>query len=316
MSLEEAKDFCNLADLRKYFGNVSWAWRNWIPVGHITLLAGETGIGKSWLMACLMAALTGDASWPDRARAKNSCKVLLVETEAFRGPYAERLAALGVPDEAVITPHNDPTFIPDFQKDEKLILETARKYRCGAISVDSLSGGHGLDENSAEMRRILRTLGNWAAALSIPLIACHHTRKKGIFESQRVTLDRIRGSSTITQFCRSVVGLWKPNPGPTKSVRVEVVKSNFCKPPRAFGFTISDAGLTFCEPPEELRDVTAVDKAAEFLSRELQESPQIYSALSEKAEPLGISKDSLYRAKGNLEVITVDGKWHLPGDFR
>lgn len=303
--------YCTMADLRNFFGSIQWAWRWWVPVGHITMLAGNTGIGKSWLAAAYIGALTGCKPWPDGTLAENRRKVLLLETESFRGPWAERLEVLGIPDELVITPGEDPTFIPDLLRDEELILQVVQEQDCGAILVDSLSGGHALDENSPEMKRLLGTLAHWGALMNVPVVTVHHARKRASHEASKMTLDRVRGSSTITQFCRTVVGLWQPDENYGKPVRADMIKTNF-KPQPSFGFTLSDDGIDFGEPPEEPKEVTAVDRAVEFLRIELRGTAQAYNDLLEKAEPQGISKNSLYRARRRLGVVTVDGLWQFP----
>lgn len=302
--------FCTMADLRRFFGSIQWAWQWWVPIGHITMIAGNTGIGKSWLAAAYIGALTGCMPWPDGTPASEPRRVLLLETESFRGPWAERLEILGIPDELVITPSEDPTFVPDLLRDEKLILQVAREQNCGAMLTDSLSGGHALDENSQEMKQLLGKLAHWGALLSMPITTVHHARKRASHESSKMTLDRVRGSSAITQFCRTVVGLWQPEEGFGKPVRADMIKTNF-KPQPSFGFTLSDDGIDFGQAPEEAQEVTAVDRAVEFLQVELREEPQPYGDLLERAEPQGISKNSLYRARRRLGVVTVDGLWSL-----
>lgn len=308
---QEPAGYCTMADLRKFFGSIKWTWQWWVPVGHVTMIAGNTGIGKSWLAAAYIGALTGCMPWPDGTPANGDRRVLLLETESFRGPWAERLEILGIPDEMVITPSDDPTFIPDLLRDEKLILQVAQEQNCGALLTDSLSGGHALDENSQEMKKLLGKLAHWGAILNVPIITVHHARKRAAHEASKMTLDRVRGSSTITQFCRTVVGLWQPDEGFGNPVRADMIKTNF-KPQPSFGFSLSDDGIDFRQAPEEAKEVTAVDRAAEFLQVELRSEPQAYSDLLEKAEPQGISKNSLYRARERLAIVTVDGLWSLP----
>lgn len=306
-----APNYISLREIRDYFGSVTWEWEGYIPVGHITLLAGESGVGKSWLLAYLIAAHLGIQPYPTGYGVGAGNRVLLVETEELRGVYAERLASLGVPDDAVILPGSDPTYTPAIARDEAMLMDIAQSMGCSMIVVDSLSGGHSLEENSAEMRSVLLVLARMASALNVPMLVAHHTRKKGAFESAEITLDRVRGSSAIVQFARSVLGLWKPDPN-FNTVRVESLKSSFAKKPAPFGFTISEDGLTFTDAPEVPREPTAVDKAIEFLRVRLAREPKRYQELQEAAESEGISKNSLYKAKEALGVITINGKWSLP----
>lgn len=304
-----------LAEIREHFGSVSWAWQNWIPNGHLTLLAGITGIGKSYFASALIAAFTGAQTFPDGSRPSHTGKVLLVETEEFRGVYAQRLASLGVKDEDVLlpAPGGDLTYLPNLATDAPLLTSIAQAEGCIAVVVDSLSGGHTLDENSSEMRSVLLSLAQIASLLKIPILVVHHLRKRSSFEPVNATLDRVRGSSAIPQFCRSVLGLWKPNE-PDDSVRVESLKCSFAARPKPFGFRATESGLVFCDAPEEPRSETATDRAVEFLRVELRREPQRFTELLGKAEPLGISQRTLYRAREALRVVVIEGKWGLPAE--
>jgi len=301
------------AEIRRAFGSVSWCWPGWIPVGHVTMIAGPQGVGKSFLAASLIAVIGGVVTrWPDRVGLtdqKTGCAVLC-DTEEMRGVYAERLAALGA-HEVFVCP-GDVHYVPKLPDDLETVRELAVSLDAAAVVVDSLSGGHCLDENSAAMRSVLQELVALAGALQLPVIVVHHTRKRSQLESVKLTLDRVRGSSAITQFCRSVIGCYRLDDGNDGPVRVEVLKSSFCKPPDPFGFTISDAGLCFCEAPELDKPMSATDRAAEWLRMELQREPQSAAGLIAKAKAELISERTLYRARDRLGIVTHDGLWALP----
>jgi len=304
--------FLTIGQIGKFFGSVTWAWNGYIPNGHLTLLAGETGVGKSWLLAALIACHLGYMSFPDGfTPSPPGRRVLLVETEEMRGAYWERLQNLGVADDAVILPGDDPTHLPSIIGDAEVIEKIAVQNDVTMLVVDSLSGGHAIDENSAEMRGVLQILAGIASRLRIPALIAHHPRKRNAFESAAITLDRIRGSSTITQFCRSVFGIYKPDATLT-AARVESLKSSFCAPPAPFGFTIKDDRLAFTEAPQPPKEETALDRAVEFLRAELRAEPKRFSDLLEAAEAWGISKNTLYRAREALRIVTVNGYWSLP----
>lgn len=314
-----------LEEIRAYFGDVQWAWPGWIPVGHLTLIAGAQGEGKSYLAARLAASVTGcTEEWPDGlhfgelegwAAERLPGRVLLVETEEMRGVYAERWERMGVKAPWVIFGPGDETHLPDLLGEAEEIERLAHEEAVEAIIVDSLSGGHGLKETGAEMRQLLKRYSAMAGRLNIPVIVVHHVRKKRELESTQVTLDRVRGSTTITQFCRSVIALHRLEDGDqTSPVRVESIKSTFCAPPEPFGFTVTDRGLVFGEAPEAIRPVTQQDKAADLLLTLLKSGPVASSKLYEEAEGAGISKRTLKIAKKNLGVVAnrqggASGHW-------
>ena len=294
------------------FGSVSWAWPEWIPNGYVSLLVGETGVGKSYLAAALIAAFTGARKLPDGARAHSTGPVVLVETEDMRGPFAERLLLLGVGLQGVrilapdLTVHYTPTLDGDAQRLAHVAYETDAV----AIVVDSLAGGHTLDENSSEMKRVLTALGKLAATTGVPVVAVHHLRKKGQWDSGKATLDRVRGSNTITQFARSVLGLWVPDEE-SGTVRVDCLKASFARKPPAFGFNITGAGVEYCEAPSERASASPRDAAADFLRQALSDGPRPSADLRAEAEKAGIAKNTLYRAAEPVGVVTENGLWRL-----
>lgn len=301
-------------DVSEFYGSVAWLWADRIPAGHVTLIVGETGVGKSHLAAHLIAAIAGAQPFPDGSRAPKTGRVLLIETEDFRGAYAQRLRALRVPEDAILLPAGDrtePTYVPNLLRDEQMIERIASRHEVAAILVDSLSGGHSLDENTADMRRVLQTLTALAGKVGVPVIAVHHLRKRSVHEPVGVSLDRIRGSSVIAQFCRSVIALWVPD-ADSGTVRADCVKASFCPKPLPFAFDILQEGLAFVPVPEEPRPRTARDDAVDFLRLELAGGGKTRVELVALAGDVGIAARTLDRAKLSIGVRVEDGRWTLP----
>lgn len=309
--------YVTLADIRTFYGSVRMAWPGWIPAGHVSLIVGPESAGKSYLAAYLAATFAGRLpTWPDGAQFDGvPGPVVLVDTEEMRGAYAERVVAPGVGDDDILalsTPDRSACYTPTLPRDLGLLEDLAAERKCSAVVVDSLSGGHALDENSAAMRTLLQGLVGLAGRLRVPVIAVHHTRKRSTMEPVRLSLNRVRGSSTITQFCRSVVAVYRiDEDNPEAPSRVESLKFSFGKPPEPFGFTITDDGMEFHEAPEEERPMTATDRAAEFLRVELRRRPQRYTELLQRGEAQGVSRWSMYQARDALGVVVVNGFWSL-----
>jgi len=307
----------NLAQVRAFFGSIEWVWPSWIPKGHVTMIAGPQATGKSYYSAALAATLTGAClTWPDGEKYQGAIgHVVLVDTESMRGATAERLLAMGVKDDDVVLPvvNQDVTYISRLPQDLAAIERIIQESGANAVIIDSLSGGHRLDENSAAMGTLLQAFSALAARLQITVIVIHHVNKRRETESVRLTLDRVRGSTTITQYCRSVIGMYRLEErdlaGP---VRIEPIKGNFCAPPKAIGMQISGTGVVFVDAPENDRVLTSVDTAEAFLRQLLQREPLRFSEVLHQAQVLGVGKDSLYRAKKRAKVQTVKGFWTLP----
>jgi len=307
-------------DVSKCYGAVTWLWPRFIPNGHVTLLVGPQGGGKSFLAAHLMAVVTaGLEAWPDgEPYTGGAGEVILVETESMRGETMRRCEAAGGVLTRVKFPSSDPLYIPTLPKDVARIEELADFTRARLIVIDSLSGGAAGDENSGgDMRTVLTRLAALAARLNVGVLAVHHLRKKSQLEPDRPTLDRVRGSSAISQYARSVIALWRPDGESDGPVRVESLKSSFCKPPEPFGFTIGDNGLTFGDAPDvEPKAATVHERACEFLRVELQSGPRRAADILHDAELAGYSRPTLYKAKSALRVVSVQRptgwEWGLP----
>lgn len=313
----------HLSDLGR-IAQVNWLWERWIPHGCLTLVVGEGGVGKTWLVNYIIACAYGDRQWPDSTTSKGY-KTCLIETEHFRGEYHKRLASMGVKaDEILSLPYppegiTEPDwFIPSLPNDlHKLVEPTIATGGPWIVVVDSLAGAHELDENSAEMRSLLQALSGVASKYDTAVIAAHHLRKKNPNAPafQPVDMDRIRGSSTIAQFARSIIGLSQfTSDGP---VRVEVIKSNYAKKPPAFGFYIEDDGFHLSEtPPEAPRKETQVDKACDLLLALLRKRPMRVTKLQEETESAGLSWITMKRAKTRLRINAVKKEnrwwWSLP----
>ena len=226
--------------------------------------------------------------------------------------YWERFKAMGLPPRSVVLLGSEPWYLPKLPDDAIKIKQVVDHYGTDLVILDSLSGGHVLDENSAEMRSILQVLAQLAAVTRTAVVVVHHTRKRSMLESASVTIDRVRGSSTITQFARSVIALWRwEEHGLEAAVRVEQIKNNLGKPQQPIGFLIGDRGLLFGRAPEEAKPYTALDEAVDFLQEALAE-PTPVSALYQQAEAAGISKTTLKRARKHLncEVYQECKTWY------
>lgn len=170
------------------------------------------------------------------------------------------------------------------------------------VFIDALRGAHRLDENSSEMFALMARLQAVACDCGIAVVVCHRLRKKGQFEPAEVTLDRVRGSSAITQVPRVVIGASRPVAG-LDTVRLEEVKDNLAARPEPFGMTITDTGPIFGAAPETPAPVTARHSAEGFLLKALKHGERRAGELMDEAEALGINKRTLQWAMATLGLV-------------
>ena len=181
---------------------------------------------------------------------------------------------------------------------------------------DSFSAGFSGEENTNAALAPMQRLSEIVTELRKPLILIHHLRKKGRGDAAaRVTLDDVRGHSSITQTPVVFIALSKPDPEQKDARRLEVIKNNLAVEPEPLGFTIgtTDGRITFTDSvPEIPRPQTKLQDAIDFLLELLARGAMPEAAIREQAERQGINARTLARAKKKLGVVSIkdgSGGW-------
>jgi len=305
-------------DMAALIGPIVWDWVGWLVKGMLTIVASESGVGKSALMLRIASCyLTGD-NWPDGAEfTAEKGKILWAEAEAAQAINLERATAWGLPLSKIVTPvdpledlklnfpdHKDALYAKAMLPDVKLII------------VDSLSGADARAEKSSEDALTVQWLAALARDAGKPVLVSHHLRKRSLFDGDRIDLDRLRGSSAIVQTARIVWALDVPDPGAKDVKRMQVVKSNLAKFPEPLGLAIDGDGVRFTDAPEEPKTETLTDKAADLLMSLLMSKPMLASEIQDEINQAGISWRTAMRAKKSLGINSLkrngDWFWTLP----
>jgi hypothetical protein len=309
------------ADLEQVVGPVRWAWSDWLPEGFLTMNVGEQETGKSILMLRIATCFLRGDPWPDGTPyTGEKGKVVWAEAEASQAMNLQRAKNWALPIENILHPLADP--LEDIQLNaanhRRAIAALARRPDVRLIVVDSLSGGHREQEQSASgMIPTVKWLAELARDTGKHVILTHHLRKRGMLDSNdHVTLDRVRGSSGITQMARMVWALDTPDPNLPEDRRLSVIKSNLAPKPDPLGFRIGSDGLVFGDAPEPPRQETQVDRAIELLQTILNDGPVASTVLKGEADGAAISWNTMKRAKAKLGVVAKRESnrwfWALP----
>lgn len=302
---------CTMADVIRLLPSIEWLWSGWLPRGLITLLIGVPGVGKTSLGLEIARCVVEPRRWPDDAPGPSKPhKVIWCDTESAQAVVASRIAVWGLPAEKFVLPLADPleTFCLH-DKSHQAALETRiRSEQPDLIVLDSLSGAHRLDENSAQqMKPLCEYIAGIAKDYHIGLLAIHHVRKAHIGEDARINLDRVRGSSVFIQFFRSILAMQEIGGALEFSVR----KLNMGEKPDPVGIVIHEYGLDFIEAPELKGE--PLDQALEFLRCTLTTIPMpVREIVIPKARSEGIGKRQLYKAKRILGVQGSRNGWSFP----
>ena len=306
-------------DLGELLPSISWLWPNWLPRGFIALLAAVTGIGKSavalWIARCLITP----TCWPDGSPGpEDSIPVLWIDTESTQALLWDRIERWGLDGSKILLPSIHP--VADVRLDNRKTIERIGgildTYAPQLIVVDSLRGAHSFDENDSRMVTMLQELAGIARDYDIAVLCVHHLRKKAPFENDHITLDRLRGSSVISQMARVIWTLESPNPIQPQVLRLRALKSNLALLPEPIGLQIAGAGLSFGPAPEDAKQEGPVEHAIHYLLAELETGPRPAHEIYKNAEGQGISKYALREAKRRLTVVSIKKPkgwiWALP----
>lgn len=283
-------------------GEITWAWEPWIPNGFITLVAGETGIGKSKLALRLVESIVQPREWPDStAGPASAAPVLYVDTEGAQAMQVSRMKAAGLPMDRIILPGDDgnrhlyldePTTVP-------FVRNACERENIGLVVVDSLRSGMTGDENSSEFGEKLQPWGNLARDLNIPFIIIHHARKA--LSDREMSIDRLRGSSAIAALARSVITIDKPDETVSR-LRVRQVKNNLAKIAEPFGVELTEYGCAPAPVPHAPRTDFKAAEAEEWLRDLLRHGPRQSKEVRDLAEEEGITQATLYRVRDAVGI--------------
>ncbi|MBM3476199.1 MAG: hypothetical protein FJX75_23250, partial [Armatimonadetes bacterium] len=286
-------------DVKAMVRATTWMWPGWIAEGHITVLAGESGAGKSWLAVALAKCAAHGLPWPDDAPGLEGPRpVLWLESEGRHAVLLERAERLGLDPRLLhFMPKPLQTYYLDRPDDFDQIFEVAEVSQPRLIVVDSWSKSLAGKENDADVRFCLDSLQGLARVVRAPVLLVHHLRKRQLTDySESFDFDRLRGSSVLAQVAACIIGVDQPDRS-TESRRISCGKANLGPLPDPFGFTITDTGLTFGPPPDEHHQTSRLDEAKAFLRRALADGPRATNEVKEEAKEEGISQDTLLAAK-------------------
>lgn len=316
---------------------VAWLWPGRIPLGKLTLLDGDPGLGKSTLTLDLAARLSNGDALPGRTRPDLddlAGTVLLTAEDGLADTIRPRLDAMGANPERIVALQTVEDRLPTV---EDLTAIEAAVGTVGArlVIVDPLMAYLGEEVNSyrdQHVRRALAPLADLAERLGVAVVLVRHLTKG----TDTNALYRGGGSIGIIGAARAGLLVAKDPDDETRRI-LAPTKENLGPPVKALAYRIEGAdngasrirweGETahladqlLATHSEEER--TERDEAKEFLLSELREGPRPAAEILKAASRVGVAERTLRRAKAALDIeayreggLGAAGKWHwrLPG---
>ncbi|NIM58987.1 MAG: AAA family ATPase [Candidatus Aminicenantes bacterium] len=316
--------------------DVAWLWKNRIPLGEITLLVGDPGVGKSYFSYFLSAQISKGGSWPDAPDVPiESGKVLILSTDEDPN-YAirPRSDAAGADTDkiSVLEGSRGETGeirILNLTKDIRKMEEIFKKDKGYCLWViDTLTDYLGrLDSHKySDVRLELMPILALARKYNVAIVGILHCNKNTSLQM----LYRIMGSMGFAAVARSIWVIARDREDEEEKRRFFApLKNNLAPPQKPLAFHLENLGkvakVVFeSEPVEDDFDIEEVlvpqerssetKRAKKFLLDILKDGAVAMKEIKSAARDEAISWGPLRRAYKKMGVKAfkdkgVSGKW-------
>ena len=310
---------------------VSWLWPGRLPLGKLSVLDGDPGLGKSAVTLDLAARVSAGLELPDGELCEPAGVVLLSAEDGLADTIRPRLDAAGADTGRIVglspmvegSSSGQPISIP---KDLNMIERAIGRVGASLVVVDPLmaflSGGTDSHKDQ-DIRRVLTPLASLAERTRAAVLVVRHLNKA----AGGNTLYRGGGSIGIIGAARSGLVI-APDPEDPEPRLLAANKHNLSKAASSLVFHVGtstngaarvvwggtsnlSAGDILREPadPEQR---SALSEAMEFLLKELADGRVAAELVKKDARAAGVSERTLKRAKRALGVGSEkegDGTW-------
>jgi len=297
---------------------VEWLWPGWIPLGKLTVLDGDPGVGKSTLLLDLAARLSRDGLMPDGAVGPVASSVILSAEDGDEDTIKPRLAAAGGVAKRLFTlaavtgddGEERPPEVPlDLSAIEAAVAESGARLLVIDPLMAFLTGDAGRDQ---DVRRALHKLARLAERRNCALVCLRHLTKVGGDKAI------YRGGGSIGIVAAARTGLLAAAEPDAADRRVlAATKCNLSAPPRPLRFRLEPCGgvcrvtwlgetdytaddlvrrLSRTEMAKRAEERTRLQEAVEFLRDLLADGPLPPQMCYLHAQVEGIARRTLQRA--------------------
>lgn len=296
---------------------IEWLYYPYIPLGAITILAGDPGCGKSYLSVAFASIISNGNKFPfeseDTPQKEPALVVMQNGEDGIEDSIKPRLTKAGANQEnvGVIVEETELLTFSDLDKIERtleykrpklVIFDPVQRYM-GNVNLNSLT----------EVTNTLKGLNKLAQKYNCAILLVMHLNKgqnKGIY--------RLNGTVGLPGIARSVLMVQELQDTDDKALIH--IKSNLAKKGMAVIFEITDNGINFKEqvPESSLKPnndkenkISQKDLAKDFIKDILSNGEIESQVVLNTAFNKGIAKATLERAKAELNVNSFqrDKKW-------
>jgi hypothetical protein len=318
---------------------VSWLWPGRIPLGKLTIIEGDPGLGKSVLTLDLAARVTRGLAMPfEKSEAGEDREpagvVLLSAEDGLADTIRPRLDAAGADVARVLALDEIPNEtgagvrLPVLPADVEYLKNAIHRMAAKLVVIDVLTAflaGETNTHKDQDVRRALHPLAKLAEETGVAVLVLRHLNKA----AGGNPLYRGGGSIGIIGAARSAL-LVAPDPDNPDHCVLASTKCNLAKLPASLAFdrnTADNGALrigwigesthtseTLLAAPKDDEDRDAVEEAVEVLRSILEDGPVEAEAVKKQARKAGVSERTLYRAKATLKArskkLVFNGPWY------
>ncbi|WP_330242003.1 AAA family ATPase [Streptomyces sp. NBC_00525] len=222
--------------------HTDWVWKDRIPVGEVTLIAGKGGVGKSTMLAKIAADIT-TGRLPGKFLMEPRDVLYVANEDDIARTVKPRFVAAGVDMSRIhIVRMADDERI-DMSRDCDRFAEMAREKNAVCVMFDPLSSnlGTGKRNDQNDMRKVFEAIQRMATECGIAVVGLAHTRKG----QSGSLLEAIMGSSEQGNVCRSAIGIAEDDENPGRFIMSQE-KANLSKMSRieSMEYEIEDFAYT------------------------------------------------------------------------
>lgn len=321
--------------------NIDWMWYPYIARGELSILEGDPGLGKSYLMQIIAKHVCDGLPLPsdDINGAKTvQGKVVYFDIENSAGTVTKkRLTTNGLKNLRDFIQCEEPFSIDDEDALDE-VYDYVEETRPAIVVFDTLNTYMGKTDafKGHEVQQVFARFREIAKRFNCAVVVLRHLTKS----SKEKALYRGQGSISFAGLARVVMTVGTV-PDEPEMRAMAITKINVARPPRALTFTIESlpnkgkdrdrskfvwgefadlvADDILSAPSKS--DNTEKEDARAFLEAQLDEGPVELDKLERMAEKRSIGKRALEKAADSLGVVKKSkgfGKekrmsWSLPG---
>ena len=309
---------------------VIWLWPARIPLGKLTLIAGDPGLGKSMLTAFIAATVSTGRVWPDGTHAPAGDALIVNLEDGQADTTRLRLDAAGADVARVhaadLVRHSDGALRCMTLADVQPIadaLERMEKPRAVILDPVSALMGNADSHVAADVRGLLAPLAELAQRSGVAFVLISHLNKS----NAQSAMNRINGSGAYVAACRSAWIVVKDKDDEGR--RLLLPLKNNLGPDQgglAYRIIVAQNGaprVEFEAEPVNIRaddalaapgDDDGADDPGSFLRDILASGSMAANEVFSEAAGAGYSKDSMHRARRKIGAVTfkdgMKGPWY------